>query len=183
MDSIVAIVSICLCLINLVVLYIYTSKVKKYQKMYEDTLSKFNNTANVQDKFCELFARLAETEEFCEETKKFCEKVLGNLENTIKKVGLIKYNAYDDKDNKLSFALALLDDKNNGLMLNYVYSSHGSNLYLKQIEEAKITERISQEEANALELAMNQRSDKKIKAPKLNKVKTKSAPRTRNYKK
>lgn len=171
MEKILIIVCFVLVLINFIILFIYSNKVKKYQKMYENSLAKFNNTANIKDKFVELFARLDDTEKKCEETKEYCENMKEIIDDTIKKVGIVKYNAYDDTENKLSFALALLNEKNDGVLLNHVYSKHGSSIYAKCVKNGKVEERISEEEAYALENAMGEQQFANIEKPTLKKVK------------
>ena len=49
------------------------------------------------------------------------------------KYGVEKYDAFDDVGGKLSFALALLDKNNTGLILNAVHSRDNCFLYLKEI--------------------------------------------------
>ena len=138
--------------------------------MYETSLAKFNNTANIKDKFVELFSRLDDTEKRCEETKEYCDKMKDIIDASIQKVGLVKYNAYDDTENKLSFALSLLDEKNNGILLNHIYSKHGSSIYAKKVIEGKVNERISEEENSALEMAKGGQQFTNIKSPILKKV-------------
>lgn len=157
------------------------NKVKKYQKMYETSLAKFNNTANIKDKFVELFSRLDDTEKRCEETKEYCNKMKEIIDTSIQKVGLVKYNAYDDTENKLSFALSLLDENNNGVLLNHIYSKHGSSIYAKSVLNGKVQERISEEEANALERAMGEQKFTDVKPPMLQRAKTKSLTKIKKY--
>lgn len=173
MDNVLIIICFVLILINFIVLYIYINKVKKYQKMYETSLAKFNNTANVKDKFVELFSRLDDTEKRCQETKEYCDNMKDIIDTSIQKVGLVKYNAYDDTENKLSFALALLNEKNDGVLLNHIYSKHGSNIYAKNVKSGKIEERISEEEASALEKAMGEQPITNVKTPMIQRTKTK----------
>ena len=154
MDNILAIIGITIGIINLFLLVIYINKIAKYKKMYDASLAKFNNTANVKDKFVELFGRLETVEQKCLETKEYCDKLEENMSSAVRKVGLVKYNAYDDTNNKLSFSLALLDKENNGVLLNSVYSIHGSNIYVKNVNKGKVEERISEEESQALNCAI-----------------------------
>ena len=49
------------------------------------------------------------------------------------KYGVEKYDAFDDVGGKLSFALALLDKENTGLILNAVHSRDNCFLYMKEI--------------------------------------------------
>lgn len=171
MESTLIIICFALVLVNFITLFIYVNKVKKYQKMYETSLAKFNNTANVKDKFVELFSRLEETEKKCEETKEYCNEMQEKNKTAIKKVGLVKYNAYDDTENKLSFSLALLNEKEDGVLLNHIYSKHGSSIYAKNVQKGKVEERISEEESAALQCAINEKSMTTIEAPMIKKVK------------
>lgn len=181
MDNVLIIVCFALVLINFVFLFIYFNKVKKYQKMYENSLAKFNNTANIKDKFVELFSRLDDTEKKCEETKAYCDNMKEIVDTTIKKVGLVKYNAYDDTENKLSFALALLNEKNDGVLLNHIYSKHGSSIYAKNVKNGKVEERISEEEAYALDSAMGEQQFTNIEVPMIKKVKTRNVSKVKKF--
>ncbi len=54
------------------------------------------------------------------------------------KYGVEKYDAFDDVGGKLSFALALLDKDNTGLILNAVHSRDNCFLYLKEIVKVRV---------------------------------------------
>lgn len=184
MENVLAVIGIIIGVINIAVLAVYVSKVSKLKKMYDTTLAKFNNTANVKDKFVELFARLDEVEQKCVDTKDYCENIDKSMNVAIRKTGLVKYNAYDESDNKLSFALGMLDKDNNGIILNNVHSIHGSNMYIKKVVDGKVEERISEEEAQALKEAMaNQECtsfyDKKEELPDIKKVNVRKINRVR----
>ena len=67
---------------------------------------------------------------------------------------MVRYNAFKDVGSDLSFALALLDEQNNGIVLNGIYSRDMSNIYAKPIENGKSTYVVSEEEAQAIQKAM-----------------------------
>ena len=70
------------------------------------------------------------------------------------KTGIVRYNAYNDAGNDLSFAVALLDDKNNGLVFNGIYSREMSNIYAKPIVGGKCKYNMTKEENEALNKAI-----------------------------
>ena len=84
-----------------------------------------------------------------------------DLAKCIQKIGIVRYNAFKDTGSDLSFALALLDDKNNGVVLNGIYSREMSNIYAKPVKDGVSSYTISEEEKQAIEKAVN--SDKIIK--------------------
>ena len=85
----------------------------------------------------------------------FSRKLDKDFEKSIQKVGIIRYNAYKDTGSDLSFTLALLDENNNGVVLNGIYSREMSNIYAKPIENGKSTYTLSDEEQKAIERAIN----------------------------
>ena len=78
-----------------------------------------------------------------------------NLDKMFSKYGVEKYDAFDDVGGKLSFALALLDKDNTGLILNAVHSRDNCLLYLKEIVKGESYVMLSQEEVEALRKAVN----------------------------
>ena len=74
----------------------------------------------------------------------------------IQKIGLIRYNPFDEMGGNLCFALALLDGHDNGVVLNGIHSRTGSFTYAKPIEMGVSTYMLSEEEIKAVEMAKNQ---------------------------
>ena len=61
-------------------------------------------------------------------------KVLSkNMQRTYQKMGLIKYDAFHEMGGKLSFALCMLDNNNNGYLVNVMHSNNGCFAYVKEI--------------------------------------------------
>ena len=150
-------VSIC---INFILLIIYNKRVKGYIKLYEKALAKFNSKNNIEDEFQTIYDRLNDVENISKETVESVDKFRNKMKSNVQKVGFVKYNAYDDTENKLSFALALLDEYNNGVLINHIYSKHGSNVYAKLVTETKVEDRMSEEEAAALQMAIDDKDFK-----------------------
>lgn len=76
------------------------------------------------------------------------------LAKAFQKVGIVKYDAYQQMGGLLSFSLALLDEDNNGLILNSVHSTEGCYTYTKEIHRGECDIELSNEEKVALEQAM-----------------------------
>ncbi len=78
---------------------------------------------------------------------------------TLYKYGIEKYDAFDDVGGKLSFALAMLDKRNSGFILNAIHSRDNCFLYIKEIVKGESYVMLSQEEIRALEAAVSYVSD------------------------
>lgn len=76
-------------------------------------------------------------------------------ESAFQKIGLIKYDAFKEMGGKLSFALALLDENDNGVLINSVHSSDGCYSYTKRILNGDSQIALSTEEKVAVERAVS----------------------------
>ena len=96
--------------------------------------------------------RLYEAKEDHERDINHLKKAFGYI---FSKYGVEKYDAFEDVGGKLSFALAMLDKDNSGLILNAVHSRDNCFLYLKEIVKGESYVMLSQEEVEALRKAVN----------------------------
>lgn len=72
---------------------------------------------------------------------------------SIKKVGLVKYDAFEGMGGSLSFSLALLDSDNNGVVLNCMHTREGCFAYAKELIRGESYVALSEEEKEAIERA------------------------------
>ena len=101
--------------------------------------------------------QVVEIKKLQEEDKAFKENMTQMnrvLSGCYQKVGVVKYDALTGMGGQVSFALALLDLKNSGIMVNSIHTREGSYLYLKEIVEGKCELLLGKEEQKALEKAM-----------------------------
>src|SRR5699024_11987305 len=80
----------------------------------------------------------------------FCQELEKNVSGCVQKVGIVRYSAFKDTGSDLSFALAMLDENNNGVVLNGIYSREMSNIYAKSVENGVSTYTVSEEEKEAI---------------------------------
>ena len=89
-----------------------------------------------------------------EKNTKDIEELFRKHETTFQKMGLVKYDAFKEMGGKLSFTLALLDEKNNGFLINSVHSSDGCYSYTKRVKNGDSDIALSNEEKVAVERAI-----------------------------
>lgn len=87
--------------------------------------------------------------------KNFVQNQIQILRVVYKEYGIYRYNAYKDTGSDLSFTLALLDEKNNGVVLNGIYSRDMSNIYAKPVQNGESSYKITEEENEAIKMAIN----------------------------
>ena len=73
--------------------------------------------------------------------------------NHIQRMGLIRFNAFDNTGSDLSFALAMTDAARNGFVLSGIYGREESRVYAKPIVDGESTYMLTKEEKLALQAA------------------------------
>ena len=73
----------------------------------------------------------------------------------IQRVGLIRFNPYDETGGDQSFSLSLLDNKGNGIVITSLHARAGTRVFAKPVLEGKSSKyKFSQEEQKSVEGAM-----------------------------
>jgi Protein of unknown function (DUF4446) len=74
----------------------------------------------------------------------------GALRQTIRRVGLHRYDAFANVGGQQSFSLALLDDSSNGIILSGIYSRQEMRVYAKPIVRGRSEVTLTPEEQRAI---------------------------------
>lgn len=73
---------------------------------------------------------------------------------TIKKLGIVRFNPFNNTGGDQSFAIALLNSKNSGLVLSSLYLREGTRIYAKPVHDLKSNYPLSKEEEEAIKKAI-----------------------------
>lgn len=139
----------------LLILLIYNIiKTNKIGKKYKEFMIKIGNGKDLEEDLENYIHRVERVEKQNGEIVQTCNEMSKSLEKCIQKVGVVRYNAFENTGSDLSFALALLDNKDNGIVLNGIFSRESSNLYAKPVISGKSSYSISEEEEKAIEKAI-----------------------------
>ena len=129
-------------------------RLNRLERKYK-TFMKGSDAQSLEKIFVRKFAQIDKLYEAKEDHEHDILFIKKNLEKMFSKYGVEKYDAFDDVGGKLSFALALLDKDNTGLILNAVHSRDNCFLYLKEIVKGESYVMLSQEEVEALRKDVN----------------------------
>lgn len=102
--------------------------------------------------------RFSQVDDLIQCDKKTNEKIKEINENfliTFQKIGIVKYDAFNEMGGKLSFALALLNQENTGFVINAMHSREGCYTYIKEIIKGESYILLGDEEQEAVEKAVN----------------------------
>ena len=145
------VISIFSIMIAIISIY-YTIKTKKRYEKIAMRLGKGEDITNILKNY---ISQVNELNEKDNQIIDYCNKINLEESKSIKKIGLVKYDLYNTTKNKLSFALALLNRQNSGIIINSIYGVDNSNVYCKEVIEGKTKDKLSLEEKEALKIAMS----------------------------
>lgn len=104
--------------------------------------------------------KISKQKDFINNTKEIKE-IKGDFEifkslskNNIQKVGLVKFNPFNETGGDHSFSLALLDGHKNGIIITSLHTRERTRLYVKDVSSGKSKIELSDEEKKALQLSL-----------------------------
>lgn len=147
------IIIIILILVLLILYIINNIKLSKINKKYEEFMVRLGNGTNIEDILEKYISKVDQVDKDNKEIMEYCNNINNNMQKCIQKTGIVRYTAYENVGSDLSFTLALLDNKNNGVVLNGIYSRDTSNIYAKPIVNGESKYTLSAEEKQALKIA------------------------------
>lgn len=143
----------------IIVFIINCIRFSKLNKKYKNFMIKLGNGKNIEEDLENYMYRVKKIEDNNAEIANEVNGIKNDLTKCIKKVGIIRYSAFQDTGSNLSFALALLDEDDSGVVLNGIYSREMSNIYAKPIKNGKSEYTLIEEEKEAIEKAISSRKD------------------------
>lgn len=86
-----------------------------------------------------------------EEVKKQLQSVIDQSKFYLQKVGFVRFSPFGKKDADQSFVLSFLDRKNNGIVVNFIYTADDVRIYTKRVKDGRGEEyELSEEEVKAV---------------------------------
>lgn len=123
---------------------------KRYNKMM-----KGENNKSLEEVISSSLDKINRAEASASGLAERFEKLEVGIKSCVQKVGVIRYKAFEDVGSDLSFSVALLDGNNDGVIITGIYGRMESTTYAKPVDKGISRYELSEEEAKALEQAMN----------------------------
>lgn len=141
-----------ICLILFILVIVNMSQIRNLKKKYESFMLG-KDAKSLEDT---LVTRLNQVEELIAANaanENSIKKLFSNMRFAFQKVGMVKYDAFNEMGGKLSFSLALLNESDDGFVMNAVHSREGCYTYIKEIVAGNSIIVLADEEQEALNMA------------------------------
>lgn len=148
------IASYVLVLILIIITIVQTVKLHKLSKRYKKFMMG-KNAKSLENDIEGIYEDNKFIKASTEKNRKDIQSLYRKFESAFQKVGIVKYDAYNQMGGQLSFSLALLDENDNGFILNSVHGVEGCYTYTKEIKNGLCEISLGDEEKQALDIAMD----------------------------
>ena len=152
-DNFLLMLSIMVGILTIGFIFILYSNIKLKNK-YNKFMKKIGNGKNIEEDLENYMYRVERVERQNAEIISYCKNLDDEVAKCIQKVGIVRYSAFKDTGSDLSFAVAMLDENNDGIVFNGIYSREMSNIYAKPVKNGGSEYTLSEEEKEAIRRAI-----------------------------
>lgn len=141
-------------IISVIMILILVGKRKKRKEVKKEI--KFDDIKSYEDMLYQInkiLKRTQENEENLRFTKGRCDRLEEECSLSFKNIGLVRYKYLDDAGGNLSFSLALMDDRKNGMVFTNISLIDSNALYLRRITDGVSDIQLMEEEKEAIKQA------------------------------
>lgn len=143
--------------ILLIVLFVKLSGLTRRLEKLEGRMARFmhgSQARSLEDSIARMFEEHDDLQKQQKENRKDIQDIYDRMQSMIQKVGVVKYDAFSQMGGNLSSAIAILDQNDNGFIMNTVQSVDGCYSYVKEVRNGKPDMDVGKEEQEAMNKAM-----------------------------
>jgi len=152
------IILIVMLVLVVVLFFMVISANMKYNRLKASYASfmKGKDGRTLEESIFERFDELNNISKMTLKNRQEIKTLQNDMMDNLQKVGILRYDAFNEMGGNLSFALTVLDGNNNGYIINSMHSREGCYNYIKEIVKGESYIELSEEEAESLEKAIYQ---------------------------
>lgn len=155
----VLVISLAFLLLSLLLHLLQMWQISRLNKRYQRLLGGLSGEKTLEEILLNYFNNTRLALDTVQNLDGNCQRLERQLKYCVQNIGLVRYNAFPDAAGDLSFALALLDENGDGVVLSSLYGRNESRIYGKPILRGTSTYHISKEEKAAIGRALQKGSN------------------------
>ncbi len=119
----------------------------------------FKKTKKEPKDLKEVLANFKDLEEKIRKAQKEIEELKKEQKFSVQKVGVVRFNPFSEVGSDQSFSIALLNERNDGVVITSLYTRQENRVYGKPIKKGQSEYTLSEEERQAIEKAKNSKTN------------------------
>ena len=116
-------------------------------------LTRGNDGANLEDVLEDHLDTVERVVGYVDELAERAARLEARSERAFQRIGLVRFNPFEDTGSNQSFALALLDGRGDGIVISSLHTRSATRMYAKALAGGRADAALSDEESQAVELA------------------------------
>ena len=143
--------------VMVIILMVMVTKQNRQMRQLKTRVDKFmggKSARGLEETIVTLLDDYEMLKENAKDNARDIKTIYKNMRLAYQKMGIVKYDAFQQMGGQLSFCLALLDEDNNGFIINSVHSTEGCYSYTKEIREGESDVPLGKEEEEAMRIAL-----------------------------
>ncbi|ANY73654.1 DUF4446 family protein [Paenibacillus ihbetae] len=149
------VVMIMIILILWITVIVQGAKLRGMRRRY-DAMMAGSGVEDLESLLVQLKVQIDEIEEGQADHQKMLDSINRKLKGMKSRVGIVRYNAYGERGNEMSFSLAIVSDQEEGIVLTGLHNRESSYVYAKPLKDGQSKYPLSPEEKEALTLALQE---------------------------
>lgn len=157
LDPGIWVIVLCVCFLAIIILIVMNSKNKKQISILSERIDALTSGEDGKSLEEELDQIIEDNKKLLKDSSKNSDdirKIFGRLKGVYQKMGIVRYDAYEELGGEMSAVVVILDEEDNGVLINNVYSTEGGYVYTRVIEKGKCEHELGKEEIEALNKAL-----------------------------
>lgn len=145
-------------MIQILLFILLISAHMKYNRLKRsyNVFMKGKDGKNLEESILKKFAQIDRIAKITKKNEESIRRINKKIKKNYQKVGIVRYDAFQEMGGNLSFALTILDEENSGWILNSMHSREGCYTYIKEIVKGESYIELAEEEKESLEHAIFQ---------------------------
>lgn len=149
LNFILALVIFCLLIWNILI----EIRLKK-ERERTTQFFKGKKAENLEEVIMEIFKKQKNTEDKVHKALNKIKELDKVALHSVQKVGIVRFNPFSDIGSNQSFVVALLDQKDDGVVISSLHAKEGTRIYAKPIKNGESKYPLSKEEEEAIRKAL-----------------------------
>ncbi|WP_240941838.1 DUF4446 family protein [Paenibacillus sp. HB172176] len=127
-------------------------RLKELRKQYLEVMGN-TGVDNLEDVIGDMKRRIDEQQQYTEKLEEKVAEMSKLLPKLKSKVGTVRYNAFSDGGNDLSFSIAIVSEEKDGVVFSGLHSRDSTYVYAKPVEQGASSYPLTPEERSAIDKA------------------------------
>lgn len=137
-----------------IVAIVQSRRIRRATEAYRSLVSD-SQGGSLQNLLDSHLGKVIEVGSKMEELAKLYDGLEVRSRGSLQHVGVVRFNPFEDTGSDQSFAIALLDDRRDGIVLSSLHGRGQTRVFAKPVEGGESKHQLSDEEAQAIRVAVD----------------------------